>query len=281
MQYRHWCGRLRPDREVCGVKARHTRRPIGWIVRRWAVIALFVLSGCAPSGIAPEQLSNVKTIGIVSAIGDRFAFQMVGVTILGNDRKDWSIETWQIDEHVTNVLAGHLARRFDVRPVTFRPAAFISERKGEPTTQAGALALGNSVRAAVQPKGLDAYVVVTKARAPVGATGQVVEGVGLQRYSLSSITNLHVLYSITVVDGRTYQVIGSTPAFSAAESRSIGGPSQKVDPALWTEMLAAPNQDLRGQAHGMVLNLLNRSLPATLADLKLVDRGGPGGVARP
>lgn len=206
---------------------------------------------------------------------------MVGVTVFANDHTDRSIETWQIDAHVTNVLAGHLARRFDVRPVTFRPAAFMSGRMGEPTTQSGALALGNFVRTEVQPKGLDGYVVVTKARAPVGATNQVVDGIGLQRYSLSSITNLHVLYSITLVDGRTHQVIGSMPAFSSGESRSIGGPSQKVDPALWTEMLAAPNQIPRGQAHGMVLDLLNRSLPATLADLKLVDRVGPGVVVRP
>src|ERR1700732_1394242 len=91
------------------------------------VLPLFVVLLLATLGAglgAPPKPSGLPKLGIVSAIGDKFYARKFGLFGLGNDFKEMAITAWGIDEMMTAKLRAALASRFDVRPVTYKRAAF-------------------------------------------------------------------------------------------------------------------------------------------------------------
>jgi hypothetical protein len=74
----------------------------------------------------------------------------------------------------TTVMVGKvrtlLGRRFEVRPVTYRRAAFAKGSWG---------GIGAMVREGVTPAPVDAYVVITRGFSQLGATNQSVSGLGI------------------------------------------------------------------------------------------------------
>ena len=81
----------------------------------------------------------------------------------------------------------------------------------------------------MSPQGLDAYIVITKAKAYFGGGNRKVEGVGLIAYSavLELFRLLHALYEIRVVDGKTFDIIEKLAAGPPDEASSVRlpGPS--------------------------------------------------------
>jgi hypothetical protein len=249
---------------------------------RYAWIAMIILFGIAMTVLLvlssdahawfetrDEKLRSVKTIGIVSAIGDQFTLARVGLTGLGNGARSLSIASWRLDELIVQRVAEALGTRFQVQPVSYTRAAFATIQ--ESAIAAVDLVRGDRVKKLVQtevsPQGLDAYIVVTKAKANFGGGNRKVEGVGLITYNtvLESVRLLHALYEIRVVDGKTFDVIEKLAAGPTddASSLRLAGPSLVIDANV-----DEPNETLRRA----VLDLLIRSLPNTLSDLHLVDQ---------
>src|SRR5437016_5359464 len=74
-----------------------------------SLLALLLLAACA--GVAP-QVEGGRTIGIVSAIGDKFYLRKVGFTVFGNESEEMAIDSWGIDDLMTAKLKTALAGRF-------------------------------------------------------------------------------------------------------------------------------------------------------------------------
>ena len=155
-----------------------------------------------------------------------------------------------------------------MQPVTYPRATFA-------TTQESAITAVNLIRGdrfkklvqtEVSPQGLDAYIVITKAKANFGGNRKV-EGVGLIAYSavLESFRLLHALYEIRVVDGKTFDIIEKLAAGPPDEASSVRlpGPSLVID-ASFDER----DENLRRA----IVDLVIRSLPNTLSDMHLVNR---------
>jgi hypothetical protein len=97
-------------------------------MRCWLAIlvAAVVISGCGPPGSVSGELltgslepgAGRKSVGVISALGDRFALQKVGITVFGNDYTDIPIEAWKIDDLVAAKVGAHLSKRFEVRRIT-------------------------------------------------------------------------------------------------------------------------------------------------------------------
>ena len=200
-------------------------------------------------------------------MGDQFTLARAGLTGLDNSARSVSIASWGLDDLIAQRVAEALSVRFQVKPVSYPRATFA-------TTQDSAIAAVDLVRGDrfkklvqtdVSPQGLDAYVVVTKAKANFGGGNRKVEGVGLITYStvLESFSLLHALYEIRVIDGKTFDVIEKLAAGPSDDASSIrlAGPSLVIDAAV-----DVPNETL----HRAVVDLLMRSLPNTLSDLHLV-----------
>jgi hypothetical protein len=215
------------------------------------------------------RLQSVKTVGIISAIGDQFTFEKAGLTGLDNNPRSGPIASWGLDDMMVQQVAEALSIRFQVQPVTYPRATFATTR--ESTITAVNLVRGDPFKKLVQtevsPQGLDAYIVITKARAYFGGGNRKVEGVGLIRYStiLESFDLLHALYEIRVVDGKTFDIIEKLAAgpLDNASSVRLPGPSLMIDAGF----------DERDEnLHRAVADLVIRSLPNTLSDMHLINQ---------
>ena len=231
----------------------------------WLLVAL-ALCGCAVATIEPGRIQSIRRVAIVSAIGDRFTVKKIGITIFGNDQRDFPIDAWKIDDAVTDKVRAVVGKRFEVRPVTYqRSAFFVSENSGRTAADAA-----RSQFAAQQD--IDAYIVVTKGTSPYGDSNQYLTGLGIFEGGslLMRTVSVHTMYWITVIDGHQFTVIGNVPAWTIDKSfmQGIHGPNREVDKSLWPDVLdAAANPKLKT----VVLELLDQNLPGSVQSLKIME----------
>jgi hypothetical protein len=236
------------------------------ILRASCLLAVLLLCGCAPTTVDPGRTQMIKRVAVISAIGDKFTMKKIGITVFGNEEKEFSIDAWRVDEFVIGKVRAVLAGRYDVRPVSYQKAAF--------NTKDGAQAVAEVVRSQSTSPDIDAYIVVTKGSANYRNSNQYVYGLGVvERAGLGdSAFHLHVIYWITVVDGHNYSVIASAPAVPLSQTLlavtdAIGGLSRQIDKS-WLPESTDPAQNLR--LKGAVTELLDRNLPGTIESLKLL-----------
>ena len=239
--------------------------------RALLLCVLLLAGGCAGTILGvPADLQEVRTLGVISAFGDRFQLKKVGMTVLGNDESEFPVAAWGIDDLVAGKVRTLLGRRFDVRPVTYRRSVFTELRRG------GVAAM---TREAVTPAAVDAYVVVSSGGSRLGATNQAVTGLGMLEASGGVFSSnrflVYALYSVSIIDAREFTSKAVTVALMPGESlvdpmRStvLRGPHKQVDESWWpTARDAASNQRLKGA----VVELIDQSLPNTLQQLQLVN----------
>jgi hypothetical protein len=240
-----------------------------------ALLLLLMLGACAALDASPTAPVAIKTVGVVSAVGDEFTLTRAGLTGLDNRVQSFSIEPWGLDELITSRAEAMLRQRFQVQPITYQRAAFASREKASAITVVNLLRedpLKKLVRE-VTPQGLDAYVVIAKAKSTYGSTGRDVAGIGMIDHSavFGSYIQIHALYVVLVIDGHDFKVIEKrqAPPLNNAEILRLTGPSRIVDESL----LPAANDLARNdRLKAAITNLIETSLPTTLQQLRFVDR---------
>jgi hypothetical protein len=237
-----------------------------------ALLALLAHSGCA-SIQGTSRLQGIKTIGIISAVGDTFTFTQSGLTGLDNTPRSFPVEAWGLDEQIVARATSVLGQRFQVQTVTWQRELFAAPERVSSIPGADLVRedpFKELVRSRVSPQGLDAYVVITKAALKYGARGVPVNGIGLIRHRalLESSAMVHALYVIRVIDGHSFRTIDRKSAGPVDNSSMVRltGPSRRFD-AAELPPIADPlqNQSLKAA----VSDLINRSLEPTLRDLRL------------
>ncbi len=232
---------------------------------------LLLAAGCAGTVVGvPADLQTVKSVGIISAFADRFQVRKLGITVFGNDESEFPVDAWGVDDVMAGKVRGLLGRRFDVRPVTYRRAAFAKGSWG---------GIGALVREGVTPAPVDAYVVITRGFNQLGATNQSVSGLGILETSGGLLHSdrvfVYALYAVSIIDAREFSSKAITGALMPGEaavdplrSTVMRGPHRQVDQSWWpTSPTAAANQRLKGA----VLELIDQSLPNTLQQLQLTN----------
>ena len=241
------------------------------IVVLWVglAIASVVLSAAAAFETRTTKLQAVKTVGIVSAIGEEMSLTQAGLTALGNAGQSVSISAWGLDELIVQQATKLLSGRFRVQAVSYRRAAFAAVRDSAvaPVNLLRSDPFKELVRGDVAPQGLDAYIVVTRAKSKLG-NGRNVEGVGLAQYRtlLADYGLIHALYEVRVIDGKSFDVIekrAAAPLDNTGMMR-LAGPSGPVDETFEGP---AASEKLRSA----IADLITRSLPVTLGDMHLID----------
>ena len=85
-----------------------------------ALFLLIVVSGCASIDARSSKLQAIKTVGVISAVGDELTLTNAGLTGFENHDQSVSIEPWGIDDLIVSRAGALLSRRFQVQPVTRR-----------------------------------------------------------------------------------------------------------------------------------------------------------------
>jgi hypothetical protein len=243
----------------------------GWI-GSLALLALLAHSGCA-SIQGTSRLQGIKTIGIISAVGDKFTFTQSGLTGFDNAPRSFSVEAWGLDEQIVARATSVLSQHFQVQVVTYQRELFFAPERVSSIPGVDLVRedpIKELVRSHVFPQGLDAYVVITKATLKYGTRGVPVSGIGLIRHSamFDSSTIVHALYVIRVIDGHTFRNIDKKSAGPVDNSGFVRltGPSRMVD-AAELPPLSDPLQNESLKA--AVSDLIKQSLEPTLGDLRL------------
>jgi hypothetical protein len=233
------------------------------------------IGACALFETGQTKLKAVKTVGIISAVGDQITFAKGGLTGLDNRRQSFPIGSWNLDDLIVQQTAAALNGRFQVQLVTYKRDAFASVEKTSPITPVK-LIRGDPFKTLVQtevsPQGLDAYIVITKAKSNFGGGGRKVEGIGFLSYgtAMESHNQIHALYEIRVFDGRTFDVIEkmTAPPLDDAGAVKLAGPTRTID-----ESFAPGTGDLaqNEKLRTAVTDLVARSLSSTLSDMHLAE----------
>jgi hypothetical protein len=242
----------------------------------FATVVLAVsVSACAMLETRETKLQAVKTVGIVSAVGDEITFAKGGLTGLDNRSQRFPIGSWGLDDLIVQQITAALSGRFQVQPVTYQREAFAAVEKESVITPVNVIR-GDPFRKLVQtevlPQGLDAYIVITKAKSAFGGGGRKLEGIGFLSYGtvLASYNQIHMLYEIRVFDGKTFDVIEkmAAPPLDDAGAVRIAGPSRMLDENF---VLGSGNPAQNEGLHAAIADLVARSLPPTLSDMHLAE----------
>jgi hypothetical protein len=246
-----------------------------YITRCASFAAIILLALCGGAGAIFEtrdaKLQGVKTVGIISALGDQFTVAKAGLASPDSGGRSLPIPSWRLDDLFVQQATAALSARFQVQPVTYDRAAFaaIKESPIKPVELVSGDPIKKLVETGVTPQGLDAYIVITRARANFGGGIRKIEGVGLVTYAtmMESYSFVYALYEIRVIDGKTFDVIekmSASPLDNAAEVR-LGGPSRPADESLLHNGDSGPDDSLRKA----IVDLIDQSLPVTLSDMHL------------
>src|SRR5437016_5807128 len=193
------------------------------------------LSACATFETGETKLQAVKTVGMISAVGDDMSFVKAGLTGLNNPAQSLPIRSWGLDDLIVQQATAALSGRFQVQPLSYQRTAFaaIKDSPVAPVNLVRGDPFKKLLKTEVTPKGLDAYIVIIKAKSNFGGGARKVEGIGFVSYGtlLASYSEIHVLYEIRVYDGKTFDVIEkmAAPPLDNGATVELTGPSRLVD----------------------------------------------------
>ncbi|NOT42487.1 MAG: hypothetical protein HOP13_18575 [Alphaproteobacteria bacterium] len=242
---------------------------------RQLLVMLIVAGAVAAAARADnsEALANVRTIGVVSAIGDDLNHIYVGTTAFSNEESSESIADWQIDEFVVKSFGAQLAGRYQVQPVTYTKADFFPETSGI------------FVRADLDVEGriklvtpaLDAYIVVRNSVNDdyVMRTNQHLRGIGFyQRGFLGKRTDaIFASCVVSLVDGRTAKEIDSIVLMVPGSDNIFldKSPAHKRVDNIWGEKFAMTVEQ-RLQARDAFQSMLEEAIALSVQRLELLPK---------
>ncbi len=227
-------------------------------------VALFTGSPTA------EDLPPIKTVGIVSDVGDKMHFQHIGFMVFSNAHAAIDVPDWKTDAYIAGLIEGALKERYTLSAVDFprggiapdlEPSLF-SNPSPEDTMRA------NAKPANGQP--IDAYVVVWPRRAQVYPTNQQVEGIGI--LTQGERARLFSALGVTLIDGRTFKEIDD--CWARVRPRSFGDPDgtyMNEANDLYAENYDAMTAEQKQKLEQGLKAMINDGIAYCLRDLKLLN----------
>jgi hypothetical protein len=214
--------------------------------------------------------SGPCSLGVISAIGDRFSVQKFGLTVFENEESFVPID-WGLDDLVVARVRAATGDDPSVRKIGYPKGAF------EPYFNPKSRLLpdpGERLPAIVQrltaSTHCDRYLVVTRIRAEEPGTHLQLDGIGTYNRGVGSIlrhSHLFANFEINVLDGRTYENLNRAFAGVGARlsqsMRIMEDPLNRLDNAQFPDppSSAAGSATLRERTRDLVAARLDQALP--------------------
>jgi hypothetical protein len=211
------------------------------------ILALSLCAFVLPARADNEEfIANTKTIGIISALGDKLHNVYVGTTVFTNEQVSADITEWKLDDIVFAEFKAALAGRFDVKAMNYNKEDFVAVWREFPGGEV--FDIESRIKTALPADGspgYDAYLVIRNIRNGdfVGSSNQALYGPGLYRRHkpLGGDTDgVFISCNVTLVDGRTGKdldhIVFAVPGGSGLFfDRS---PAHRVVENMWGEAFA-------------------------------------------
>lgn len=232
-----------------------------------AIVIAIVLGAAGPytQRLSADDHHRIRTVAVIAALGDTFAFEHVRNDTLGwlkpADAHFLEISDWALDAGVAKVASAALAKSFTVKTVAFDPADFSSWDYS--LLRQDALDLNGD-------PAIDAYVFILRDWRPdtIGHSVHALGGLGLYRQDRDGRPPrcaVFASYRIVVVDALTGAVI----AARAADLPHNEMPWLPVDPTLWPKTPNDMTDSQRAILQAAETKLIQATLLSTLEALDL------------
>jgi hypothetical protein len=240
-----------------------------WRGAKAACAAIVLLITFATVQAEAKDLPPIKTLGVVSDMGDKVRLQHIGFMVFSNKLVVAEFPEWQIDAHINGVIETALKDRYEFRAVDFP--------KGQIAPELGGIQLSGpspekNMRAHAKPangEAIDAYLVVWPHRREVYPTNQQVESIGL--LTQGKTARLYIAFVVTLLDARTFEEIDACGAM--ANKRDFWNPDRSymnVAPDLYTESFEALTPEQKQALEQRLKQMVSDGLTHCLRDLKLM-----------
>jgi len=230
------------------------------------LLSLFLsASGPYTTHFSVLDYRTIKTVAVISALGNTFLFERVP------DKKfEWlgppdshflEISDWAIDPSVTRAVSTALAKRFTVKPIVFRPADFSTWDYSN--LKSATLGLNGD-------PAIDAYVLILRDWRPdeIGYSVHWLGGLGLYRRDRASghpKVGVFASYRIVVVDALTGDTIVSRAALLSDDKL----PWLPEDAKLWPKTPNDMTDVQRTALAAAETKLIDATLLPTLSAMRL------------
>jgi len=210
-------------------------------------------------------------LGVISAIGDRFAVQKFGLTVFETEESEVAVDGWGLDDLVVARVRAGTNNDPTVRRITYSKGAFQPfynpTSRFLPDPREGLPAI---VRGITPTAKCDRYLVVTRSKGQVPGTNLMLDGIGAYNRGLGSLlrhSHLFAHIAVSMLDGITYERINrpfaGVGARLAAGMRLTEDPLTKLDNSLFPESTSAVpgNATLRERTRTLIAANLDQILP--------------------
>lgn len=249
-----------------------------------AIAGMIALVACATAPMEP--VTGVRSIGVVSALGDEFDMLTIGTTVFNNSGGGGDISEWKINDIVVESVSRELQGRYDLVAVDYPRAAINAEAKQkitgawiDNTRKLISEMLSNKLAPSNGGK-LDAYLVIFPEYTPTAFRGYPTF-VDVGMYSMSLLgdrkTFVYVSAQMALVDADTFEVLrrqGFRSTFQSADMTKRyknGGMSYwRIDNSAWARDFATLTEAQKAQIKAAVENYVKDAAPHALEMIGLV-----------
>jgi len=215
--------------------------------------------------------SGPCSLGVISAVGDRFSVQKFGLTVFENEQSLVPIEDWGLDDLVLARVRAAMGSDPSVRKIAYPRGAFEPyfnpKSRLLPDPREGLSAI---VRSFTANANCERYLVVTRVRGEIPGTRLQVDGIGAYNQGLGSLlrhSHLFTVFAVHVLDGRTYENLdrpfAGVGARLSQSMRLTEDPLNKLDNSQFPEppSSAAGSANLRERTRALLAARLDQTLP--------------------
>lgn len=210
-------------------------------------------------------------LGVISAIGDRFAVQKFGLTVFETEESEAPVEGWGLDDLVVARVRAATGADPAVRRIAYPKGAF--EPFYHPTSRflpdprEGIPAIVKGITPGAR---CERYLVVTRFKGQVPGTNLMLDGIGAYNRGLGTLirhSHLFANISVSLLDGSTYERVNRPFAnFGTRLSENLRlteDPLTKLDNSQFPESATAVrgNATLRERTRTLVAARLDQTLP--------------------
>jgi hypothetical protein len=210
-------------------------------------------------------------LGVISALGDRFAVQKFGLTVFETEESEVAVDGWGLDDLVVARVRAATNNDPTVRRIAFPKDAFHPfynpTSRFLPDPREGLPAIVRNMTPAAK---CDRYLVVTRSKGQVPGTNLILDGVGAYNRGIGSVlrhSHLFAHIALSMLDGITYERVNrpfaGVGARLAAGLRITEDPLTKLDNSLFPESTAAVpgSTALRERTRTLIAANLDQVLP--------------------
>ena len=210
-------------------------------------------------------------LGVISAVGDRFAVQKFGLTVFETEESEAAVDGWGLDDLVVARIRAATNNNPTVKRIAYPKGAFQPfynpTSRFLPDPREGLPAI---VRGITPTAKCDRYLVVTRYKGQVPGTNLMLDGIGAYNRGLGSLmrhSHLFANIAVSMLDGITYERINrpfaGVGARLAASMRLTEDPLTRLDNSLFPESTSAVagNVTLRERTRTLIAANLDQMLP--------------------